>query len=62
LGSKLARISRQSRNASRKAGDVGDKTDKVIMDGAVEVTLEYSGVETGGGGISLGSSMREKAS
>ena len=48
--------------AARKAGDVGDKTDEGVVDAAVEATLESNGVETGGGGISLDSSTRDKAS
>jgi len=48
--------------AARKAGDVGDKTDEVIVDGAVEATLESNGVETGGGGVFSDSGMRGKAS
>jgi len=48
--------------AARKAGDVGDKTDEVMVDGAVEATLESNGVEIGDGGISSDSGTRDKAS
>jgi len=48
--------------AARKARDVGDNTDEGIVDRAVEATLESNGIETGGGGISLDSGTRDKAS
>ena len=48
--------------AARKVGDVGDKTDEGIVDGALEATLESNGVETGGGGISSDSGTRDNAS